>query len=153
VILRRRPQPVDEFEIEIKAGEEIRIPQIAAAMRVRRIETAAEPAAAQPRNQLFQLPAGAEPTFTVRNRRGGDRVKPQKKLKDLLIDRKIAAESRDRIPLLLWNGQIVLVAGVGVTEAFRVTDPPADLYEVCVEEDQEGVQQEGDRPADRRPRR
>jgi tRNA(Ile)-lysidine synthase len=95
--------------------------------------------------QLIQLPdANASPTFTVRNRRNGDRFQPlglprPKKLKDFLIDRKIAAELRDRLPLLVWNGEIVWVAGVEVSERFKVTDPPGVLYEVSMDDDQAGL--------------
>jgi len=97
------------------------------------------PATQQPANQLIQLPKGASPTFTVRNRRDGDRFQPlgfphEKKLKDVLIDRKIAARVRDRIPLLVWNGAIVWVAGVEISEKFRVTEGEGDRYEVTVEE-------------------
>ena len=48
---------------------------------------------------------------------------PPKKLKDFLIDRKIAADVRDRLPLLVWNGEIVWIAGVEVSERFKVTAP------------------------------
>jgi tRNA(Ile)-lysidine synthase len=85
--------------------------------------------------QLFQLPPGADPTFTVRSRRPGDRFQPlgmarQKKLKDFLIDRKVDVELRDRLPLLEWNGEIVWVAGVEVSERFRAGGGDGTLYEV-----------------------
>jgi tRNA(Ile)-lysidine synthase len=67
-----------------------------------------------------------------------------KKLKDLLIDRKIAASSRDRIPLVVWQGTIAWVAGVEVSELFKVTGQAADLYEVAIEQDHESVQRQGD---------
>jgi tRNA(Ile)-lysidine synthase len=89
--------------------------------------------------QRIQLPPGANPTFTVRNRRPGDRFHPlgsagSKTLKDFLIDRKIAAELRDCLPLLLWNGEIVWVAGVEVSERFKVSTLHGDLYDVWLEE-------------------
>ena len=89
-------------------------------------------------SQPIQLPKGAEPKFTVRNRRRGDRFQPlgfphEKKLKDVLIDRKIAARVRDSIPLLVWNGAIVWVAGVEISEKFKVTEGEGDRYEVTVE--------------------
>jgi tRNA(Ile)-lysidine synthase len=139
IVLRRRPEAGAKFEQKIALGE------TAHGITVR------QPGNRQPAT-LFQLPRGAEASFTVRNRRNGDRVSPHKKLKDLLIDRKIDADSRDTIPLLLWNERIVWVPGVGVTEAFRVTSPPGDLYEASIEEDQEGVQREGDRAAGSRAR-
>jgi tRNA(Ile)-lysidine synthase len=97
--------------------------------------------------QLIQLPAGATATFTVRNRRNGDRFHPlglpqPKKLKDFLIDRKIAAELRDRLPLLVWNGEIVWIAGVEVSERFKVTDAAGVLFEVWLDDsrDHSGLQ-------------
>ncbi|MBV8517089.1 MAG: tRNA lysidine(34) synthetase TilS [Acidobacteria bacterium] len=89
-------------------------------------------------HQRFQLPRATKGVFTVRNRRGGDRFQPlgmdrPKKLKDFLIDRKIAAEVRDSIPLLLCGDEIVWVAGVEISERFKVTDPAGELYEVWLE--------------------
>jgi tRNA(Ile)-lysidine synthase len=67
-----------------------------------------------------------------------------KKLKDFLIDRKIPADERDRLPLLIWNGEIVSIAGIEVSERFKVTSPAGALYEVVLEdasqEDQDSVQ-------------
>ncbi|MGZ8868698.1 MAG: tRNA lysidine(34) synthetase TilS, partial [Thermoanaerobaculia bacterium] len=88
--------------------------------------------------QPFQLPDDAAGHFTVRNRRRGDRFHPlglphDKKLKEFLIDRKIDAEIRDAIPLLIWNGEIVWVAGVEVSERFKVTSPAGTVYEVKLE--------------------
>lgn len=89
--------------------------------------------------QPFQLPPDAEPRFTVRPRKPGDRFHPlgaphPKKLKDFLIDRKIPRDSRDRLPLLVWNGEIVWIAGVEISERFKVTDPAHGiLYQVWLE--------------------
>ncbi len=86
----------------------------------------------------FQLPPSSPPRFTVRNRRPGDRFQPlgmakAKKLKDFLIDRKIAVDLRDRLPLLVWNDEIVWVGGVEVSERFKVTGAEADRYDVWLE--------------------
>jgi len=142
VVLRKSPRPVPEFEIELT--DEAFIPEIATTIRV---APGRGPLRTE-HSQLIELPKGATPTFLVRNRRDGDRFQPlglsaDKKLKDFLIDRKIAADLRDRIPLLLWNGAIAWVAGVEVSERFRVTGA-GDLYEVRLEragdEDQTGIQ-------------
>jgi tRNA(Ile)-lysidine synthase len=142
IVLRKNPQPVPEFEIEL-TGEAF-IPEIATTIRV----TPGRGPLRTERSQLIELPKGAPARFLVRNRRDGDRFHPlglpaDKKLKDFLIDRKIAADLRDRIPLLLWNGAIAWVAGVEVSERFRVTGA-GDLYEVRLEragdEDQTGIQ-------------
>ena len=131
-ILRRRLEEAEPFEFEVRAGESLN------GIRITR-----DPGLGT--RDKFELPKDAEPIFTVRNRRPGDKFQPlgmksEKKLKDFLIDRKIAVESRDRIPLLIWRGRIVCVAGVEVSEAFKVTGG-GDLYEVAIEEtSQEGVQ-------------
>ncbi|MEA2337100.1 MAG: tRNA(Ile)-lysidine synthase [Thermoanaerobaculia bacterium] len=147
IVLRKRERPsTPNFEIEITAGEEIYIPEIQSTIR---IGQPGSPATRQPNTQVIQLEKGSTPHFTVRNRRHGDRFRPlgmahDKKLKDLLIDRKIAATSRDRIPLLLWNDTIVWVAGVEVSELFKVTGEPADRYEVAIEQTDQGVQRSRD---------
>jgi tRNA(Ile)-lysidine synthase len=151
IVLRRRQgdATIPDFEIEIDAATETYIPEIETKVTIRKLSN---PATHQPSNrttQLFQLTKGAPPHFTIRNRRAGDRFRPlgmshDKKLKDLLIDRKIAAASRDRIPLIVWQGTIVWVAGVEVSELFKVTAEAADLYEVAIEKDHESLQRPGD---------
>ena len=131
LVLRKRPAETPEFEVELTT--EAYIPEIATTIRV----VAGKGPLRTDSSQLIELPRGATPRFLVRNRRDGDRFHPlglssDKKLKDFLIDRKIAADVRDRIPLLLWNGAIAWVAGVEVSERFRVTGA-GDLYEVRLE--------------------
>ncbi len=139
-ILRRRPQPIEPFEIELRAGDAAYIPQISAIVRI-------VPATSNRKGatQTIQLPTGSDPVFTIRNRRDGDRFRPlgmqrQKKLKDFLIDRKISVEVRDRLPLLVWRGTIACVGGVEISEAFKITGG-GELYEVAIETtNHEGVQ-------------
>ncbi len=127
LVLRRMPQSTPEFEVPLHDG-------------VAHIEPLGITIHVQPSNsatqQPFQIPTPG--TFTVRNRRTGDRFHPlgspsPKKLKDFLIDRKIAAELRDRIPLLLWNDEIVWVAGVEISERFKISDTPGERYVVWLE--------------------
>ncbi|HJT17979.1 MAG TPA: tRNA lysidine(34) synthetase TilS [Thermoanaerobaculia bacterium] len=138
-ILRRRPRKEEAFEAIVRPGERRH------GITVNR----------QPATGNFELPKGSDPIFTIRNRRPGDRFQPlgmqrEKKLKDFLIDRKIAVESRDRIPLVLWQNKIVCVAGVEISELFKVTGG-GDRYEVLIEEEtgQEGIQRQADRPPHR----
>jgi tRNA(Ile)-lysidine synthase len=75
------------------------------------------------RRDLFRGP------LAVRNRRPGDKFRPvgvggRKKLQDYFVDRKVARGRRDQVPLVVdESDQIVWVAGYGIDEAFRVTDP------------------------------
>ena len=151
-ILRRKPEPVDDFQVEARPGERACLPEIGATVGILRRGSLATLGI---NGNAFQLPANSDPTFTIRNRRDGDRFQPlgmhsEKKLKDFLIDRKIPSEFRDRIPLVLWRGKIVLLAGVEVSEAFKITGE-GEVYEVAIEETQhqEGVQRQTDRQADR----
>ena len=116
---------VPHFEATMNAGETITVAGYTITI---------QPATGN--RQRFQVPGPG--TFTIRNRRPGDRFRPlgmphEKKLKDFLIDRKIPVELRDSIPLLLWNGQIVWVGGIEISDAFKVTDPAGEQYEVWLE--------------------
>jgi len=133
-VLRKRQTRVSvpQFEVAIEPGQSKYIEAIDTTIAL----------AAPPRHrataQRFQLPTGAAPAFIIRNRKPGDRFRPlgmshDKKLKDFLIDRKIAVEVRDSLPLLIWNGQIVWIGGVEISDAFKVTDPAGEQYEVWLE--------------------
>ena len=67
--------------------------------------------------------------LAVRNRRPGDRFRPlglggQKKLQDFFVDRKVARQRRDAVPLVVdASDRIVWVAGHSIDAEFRVTDP------------------------------
>jgi tRNA(Ile)-lysidine synthase len=67
--------------------------------------------------------------LSVRNRRPGDRFRPpglggRTKLQDYFVNRKIARERRDAVPLVVDDAdRIVWVAGHAIDEDFRVTDP------------------------------
>ena len=127
LILRKRLAPATGFELPLEPNQSAYIEAIETTIHLR------QPPAAN--RQPIELPPGGEPTFTVRNRREGDRFQPlgmssPKKLKDFLIDRKIDADVRDRIPLLVWNGEIVWIAGVEVSERFKVRGAGGLLCEV-----------------------
>jgi tRNA(Ile)-lysidine synthase len=68
--------------------------------------------------------------LTVRSRRPGDRFRPLgmggrgRKLQDFLVDRKVARNERDTLPLVVdSDDRIVWVVGQSVAEDFRVTAP------------------------------
>jgi tRNA(Ile)-lysidine synthase len=72
----------------------------------------------------------AEP-LAVRTRRPGDSLRPigvggRKKLQDLLVDRKVRRNERDRVPLVVdAEGRLVWVVGHALAEEFRVTEASA----------------------------
>ena len=79
-------------------------------------------------NQVVVEGGGLAGPLVVRNRRPGDIFRPlglqgRKKLQDFFVDAKVRRAERDRIPLVVDSkGQIVWVAGLSVSEEFRVTD-------------------------------
>jgi tRNA(Ile)-lysidine synthase len=67
------------------------------------------------------------PTLTVRRWSEGDRMSPlglagTKSLQDLFVDRKVPRSVRDLLPVVESGGEIAWVAGVAVSEAFKVSD-------------------------------
>jgi tRNA(Ile)-lysidine synthase len=67
--------------------------------------------------------------LVVRSRQPGDRLRPlgmggrEKKLQDVLVDRKVARGERDSLPLVVDSADnIVWIVGVSVAEDFRVTE-------------------------------
>jgi tRNA(Ile)-lysidine synthase len=137
LVLRRKPAEAVEYELLIRPDQRVSVPGHSVVVRSADWR---DPRSSDRTRQLIQLPDGTSSEFVLRNRRRGDRFHPlgaagHKKLKDFLIDRKIPTELRDRAPLLIWNGEIVLVAGVEVSERFKVTSPAGVLFEVVVEDE------------------
>lgn len=135
-LLAREPQL--PFSRTIRCGERVRLPELGASMSVRRVDSAVDLTDAERHVQIFSLPAGVStPVFVIRNRREGDRFQPLgmehgKKLKDFLIDRKIPRGDRDMLPLLVFEDEIIWIAGVEVSDRFRVSSG-RDLYEVRID--------------------
>jgi tRNA(Ile)-lysidine synthase len=67
--------------------------------------------------------------LVVRSRQAGDRFRPlgapgRRKLQDVLVDRKVPRQDRDRVPIVVdAAGRIVWVVGVTIAEECRVTAP------------------------------
>lgn len=74
----------------------------------------------------LSLALDAGDRITVRSRRPGDRIRPlgcsyDRRLKNVLIDRKVPRRERDRLPLLCVGRRVVWVPGVTVAEECRLT--------------------------------
>ncbi|HEY7788972.1 MAG TPA: tRNA lysidine(34) synthetase TilS [Vicinamibacterales bacterium] len=69
----------------------------------------------------------------VRSRQRGDRFRPaglqgHQKLQDFLVNRKVARQNRDQVPLVVdAENRIIWVAGHRLAEEFRVTDQTAGM--------------------------
>lgn len=131
------PPPARHFSYTLRVPGELEIPELGSSVRVRREPVAPWMFRGSARRAALALPfaVGSDPDpgedgrvgwLTVRSRRPGDRLRPlgapgTRKLKDLLIDRRIPRERRDRLPLVCLGERIAWVPGVTVDEAFRVS--------------------------------
>lgn len=142
VELRRSAPAHEPFEKKIAPGETLRLPDGSRFRLERLADSPPEFESADRMRQRFQLPGDSpDRSFIVRSRRRGDRFEPlgagfEKKLSDLMIDRKIPRERRDAIPLLVWNDQIVWVGGVEISDRFKVSEPWRETFEARIEADQ-----------------
>lgn len=132
--LRSAESPAHAFLQTIEPGANVRIEQLGATIGIREAKDG-DPI---DRNSI-QLPV-RDAALTLRTRREGDRFQPlgspfPRKLKDVLIDRKIERDRRNRLPLLLVEDSIAWVEGVGVSEQFKVADPARSWFRIVVKED------------------
>lgn len=103
----------------------VRIEEIGTTLRLRREPVAPWMFRGSRHRAALDLPADRLDSLAVRSRRPGDRLRPlgapgERKLKDVLIDRRVPRRDRDRLPLLTVGGRIAWVPGVTVDESFRL---------------------------------
>ena len=72
-------------------------------------------------------------TLLVRSRQSGDRIKPTgmkgaKKVQDILVDSKLPASLRDRIPLIATPSEIIYLPGYRVSRSFALPSQEAPSY-------------------------
>jgi len=78
-----------------------------------------------------------EPPLLARTRLPGDRFRPlgapgEKKLQDLLVDRKVPRSLRDRIPILADGEGIVWVCGLVIADRAKITARTTRVLEVAI---------------------
>ncbi len=120
-----REPGVPPFSYTLGVPGEVEIPELGLTVRVGRGPVAPWMFQGSRRRAALALPVRAGDRLGVRNRRPGDRIRPlgapgTRKLKDLLIDRHVPREARDRLPLLCLGARIAWVPGVTVDEDFRI---------------------------------
>lgn len=134
--------PVDEprpYCRPIAPGETVGVPEAGVSITLSAPMAGAGLTSGDRLRQLIQLPTEGESAFEIRNRRPGDRFRPlgmdrDKNLADFLIDRRIPVEERDSLPLLVCNDSIAWIAGVEVSDAFKVRpDSEGQRLEVVAE--------------------
>jgi tRNA(Ile)-lysidine synthase len=138
VVLRQHHPAFTVTEFAMPLPLDIVVEAGCARVRLRRVD-ATHLLSREPDRQMFELPGGSDATaFALRNRRPGDRIQPlgfdhTKSVKELMIDRRIAREKRDRIPLLTWCDELLWVPTAALAERFRVGPRTGDLYEATIE--------------------
>ncbi|HEY7215465.1 MAG TPA: tRNA lysidine(34) synthetase TilS, partial [Thermoanaerobaculia bacterium] len=116
---------VPDFTYTLEVPGEVYVPEIS--LRLRLSRRAVEPwmFAGSPRRAGLALPLVVGDRVTVRNRRPGDRIQPlgasgSRRLKDVLIDRRVPWQQRQRLLLLCVGGRIAWIPGVAIDQRFRL---------------------------------
>jgi tRNA(Ile)-lysidine synthase len=125
VALLRRPGPTPAFTYTFAVPGHCDIPEIGGRMSVEPSTAADWMRTGDSRRAGLAAALAPGALVEVRNRRPGDRVHPlgapgERKLKDVLVDRRIPRAERDRLPLLCFDGRIAWVPGVTIDERFRL---------------------------------
>ena len=119
------PERVPDFTYTLEVPGELHVPEISVKVRVGR--RAVEPwmFEGSPHRAGLALPLTEGDRVTIRNRRPGDRIHPlgasgSRRLKEVLIDRRVPRQVRERLPLLCVGGRIAWAPGVTIDERFRL---------------------------------
>jgi len=113
------------FSHSLSPGDELYLPDANATLTCEQL--AERPRVFRKSDRSYELLDGAKLSFPleVRNRRPGDRFQPlgqsrPLKLKGFLINKRVPAEERDRLPLIVSGPAIAWVSGIALGEAYKV---------------------------------
>jgi len=147
MVMAARPAAarVGAFEYQLQVPGIVTIAETGTVVRASVITGAGErPEAADGMHSVALQADRVAGPLTVRNRRPGDRVRPfgapgSRKLQDVLVDRKIPREARDRVALVVdARGRILWVIGVLMAEVGRVRRPQAGMVVLESENQRQG---------------
>jgi tRNA(Ile)-lysidine synthase len=118
----RSPCP---FTYTLEIPGELEVPELAIRIRLSRRPVAPWMLRGAAGAAVLALPLRDGDRVTVRNRRPGDRLRPlgsagSRLLKEILIDRHVPREQRERLPLLCVGEHIAWVPGVTIDHRFRI---------------------------------
>jgi len=124
-LARQAQREVGEFSYTLGVPGELPIPEVGLTLRIAESEPAPWMFRGSKTRAAMALPLEVGQQVLIRNRRPGDRVRPfgcshERKLKDVLIDRRVARSERPALPLLVVDGRIAWVPGVTIDDAFRL---------------------------------
>ncbi|NCC80344.1 MAG: hypothetical protein EOM07_12175 [Clostridia bacterium] len=83
-----------------------------------------------------------EETVIVRNRQEGDRMRPfgmngYRKLKNILIDKKISREDRDRLLIFQNRNDVFYIGSMIISDDYKVKDNAEKILEIGIFEEEE----------------
>ncbi len=121
----KRQKQITPYEYHVHGDQEVLVKEAEISLTFTAVD---EPTVSKSRAQgkeVIDLEKIAFPLI-VRNRTQGDRMRPlgmrfEKKLKDILIDKKMPHYLRDEVPLVVSKGKIVWCWGVGIADPFRIS--------------------------------
>jgi len=127
VLARRREEP-RPFTYTLVVPGELEIPELSLRFRLARGPVEGWMFRGECRRAGLALPLGPGEAVTVRSRRPGDRLRPlgalgERRLKEVLIDRRVLRGERDRLPLLCLGAggrRVAWVPGVTIDERYRL---------------------------------
>ena len=122
---REEPRP---FTYTLVAPGELEVPELSLRFRLVRGPVQGWMFRGERRRAGLALPLGPGEAVTVRSRRPGDRLRPlgapgERRLKEVLIDRRVPRGERDRLPLLCLGAggrRVAWVPGVTIDERYRL---------------------------------
>ena len=125
--LARTTTPIADFTYTFQAPGSLLIPELSMVLSLTRGSRASWMLRGQPHRAGIALQDDPPRRVTVRNRRPGDRIRPlgsphNRRLKDLLIDRRVPRQRRGRLPLLVIDDTIAWVPGVTIDDSFRLIE-------------------------------
>ena len=131
-LVRRAPSPPPLFAYTLVIPGVLDIPELGLAVAISRGTVAPWMFRGARSRAGLALPLAAGDRVVVRSRRPGDRIRPlgasgSRRLKEVLIDRGVPREERDRLPLLCVGERgerIAWVPGVTIDERFRLRAGP-----------------------------
>lgn len=127
LILGRMRERAPDFTYTLEIPGELEISEIAVRVRLSRHPVEPWMFRGAPDRAALVLPLEAGDRVTIRNRRSGDCIQPlgapgSRRLKEVLIDRRVPKQERDRLPLLCVGERIAWVPGVTIDQRFRLPE-------------------------------
>lgn len=124
--LSRRETAAGAFTYTLAVPGELEIPELGVRVSVRREAMAPWMLEGRRSKAAMDLPLASGDSVIVRNRWPGDRIRPlgcryERRLKEVLIDRKVPRPERDRLPLLCVGDRVVWVPGITVDDDYRLS--------------------------------